>query len=163
MKKAKIEVQFSTAVLANGIATDGKRDHFSRDALKNLLFKPAWWHAALRTAVEMSGVRGLSVSDIHMNLAVPDPGTTMVKHVYDGGERRHETIPPGAKVVFEALVSDSVDKSSLSAVFGLLGSYIGLSPHGHNLGFGRFTLLDVTLEDLSPADAGHESTIRREI
>lgn len=143
MKDATIEVEFIRHVLANGHGPKGEHDVFERDSDGALIFHQAWWFSAFSKAIEGAAVRGIKAGDIDMDLSVKADTQMWNRHYGPGKTRLHETIMPGTKVTFHASVADRVTESNLTEILIRMGKYIGISPYGHKLGFGRFRVIDV--------------------
>jgi len=143
MKDASWTVEFNTHVLANGIGPKGERDHFQRDNLNNLIWQQSWWYSAFTQAIELAHMHRIKAADIHMNLAVKATTDLYRRRYGDDKFRIHEAIMPGTRVTFEAVVADHVTKSNLEAILDKMGKYVGLSPYGYRLGFGKFNVCSV--------------------
>jgi hypothetical protein len=140
MKDATFTLEFTTHVLANSQGPNGERDHFQRDSDSKLIWQQSWWYSAFTRAIELAHIRGIKAADIHMNLAV-DAKTEVYRRRYGEGRfRTHEAIMPGTKVTFEAIVADHVTESNLNAILDRMGKYVGLSPYGFRLGYGKFNV-----------------------
>jgi hypothetical protein len=146
MKDATFEVEFIQHVLANS-GPDGKQCVFQRTSDDALVFQQSWWHSAFASAIEgVDDLRHIKPGDICMDLQVTAP-TEMYKRRYGANRFRvHEAIMPGTIVTFSAIVDDRVTESNLKLILRRVGRFIGLSPFGHRLGFGKFRLLDVTVQ-----------------
>ena len=145
MKEATFEVEFTTHVLANSTNSQGQKDYFGRDHANNLIFQQSWFHAAFTKAISLARLRGIKANEISMDLSIQAP-TEMYNRKY--GEnlyRMHEAIMPGTAVKFSAMVSDNVTESMLQSMLEKMGTYIGLSPYGHNLGYGHFRVISVSV------------------
>ena len=150
MKDAKFVLEFSTHVLANGTGPNGERDHFQRDSHKKLIFQQSWFYSAFSRAIEMTGIRGLKAGDINMDLAV-NAETEIYKRRYgDNRFRTHEAIMPGTQVTFVAVVADHITQSALQNILERMGSFVGLSPYGYRLGYGKFNVVSV---EIAPSDS----------
>ena len=159
MKDATFTLEFTTHVLANSQGPEGDRDRFQRDSDNKLIWQQSWWYSAFSQAIELAHIRGLKAADIHMNLAV-EAETELYRRRYSlGGKdncyRKHEAIMPGTKVTFEAIVADHVTQSSLSKILDRMGKYVGLSPYGYKLGYGKFNVTDVKV---APSDEDSTDT-----
>lgn len=143
MKDATFTLEFTTHVLANGLSADGKRDHFQRDSTNALVWQQSWWYSAFTSAIELAHLRRIKASDIHMNLSVQAPTELYRRRYGEEKYRIHEAIMPGTKVTFEAVVSDHVARSNLASILDKMGKYVGLSPYGYKLGFGKFNVISV--------------------
>lgn len=146
MKNAEFTVEFIRHVLANGRGPNGERDVFERDGTNALIFHQTWWYSAFSRAIETSSVRGVKPSDIAMDLSVNAPTEKWNRHYGPNKSRLHESIMPGTKVTFKALVADKITESNLAEILERMGRFVGISPYGHKLGFGRFKVIDVVIE-----------------
>ena len=148
MKLAKIRIEVVSHILAKG--QEGGPDHFARDSANRLLFQQRWWHSALSTAISLANVR-LKPGDINLALTVTADTVQYPRAYTLRGEhhtRIHEAIPPGTVIELEAAVSDHVTQSTLEEVMDKAGKFVGMSPYGHNLGFGKFNVLAVGVAPL---------------
>jgi hypothetical protein len=149
MKKAKFEIEFLQPMLANGRPGD-ITCRFNRDTEGMLVFESRWWHSAISAALKnMPDMKHVSPEDINVALQVR-AATKLHERTYFKHDKKcrrvHESIPPGAIVKFEALVADQVSESNLKAILSMIGSYIGMSPFGYKLGFGKFKVLTIKTE-----------------
>lgn len=145
MKDATFTLEFVSHCLANGRGRDKNLDTFDRDGQGRLIWSYSWWYAAFQKALDGAGFHDLKPGYINVCLTVKAEVTVYRRKVKDNWFRRHEAINPGEKVTFSAVVDDSVTESSLRTLLDWVGKYVGLSPYGHNLGFGRFNVLDVAV------------------
>lgn len=150
MKDAKWTLEFTTHVLANGVGPDGSKDHFQRDSQNKLIFQQSWWYSAFTRAIQLAHIRGVKAADIHMDLAVEAPTEIYRRRYGDDKFRTHEAIMPSTQVGFEAIVADHVTESNLKTILDRMGKYVGLSPYGYRLGFGKFNVIDV---EVAPSDS----------
>lgn len=156
MKTANFRIRLVTHVLAHSVNDAGQRDMFLKDADGKLLFSQSWFYAAFNKSIEISGLRGVKPGDINMDLVITAP-TEMYKRKYGCNQyRTHEAIMPGTEISFDAMVADHVTKTALETILNKMGKFVGISPFGHNLGFGKFTLLSVEVapSDSASGDAG---------
>lgn len=150
MKDAIFTIEVIRHILANGYDSDGDHDRFQRDSTNAIIFQQSWWHSAFAAALPGTGIRHIKPNDICMDLTV-DTKTELYKRRYGRDSYRvHEAIMPGTKVTFQALVADHVAESNLRTLLDRIGRFIGLSPYGHKLGFGKFRLLGL---EVKPSDA----------
>jgi len=151
MKDARFKLEFTTHVLANGTDADGNRDRFQKDSKGRLIWQQSWWYSALSQGISLvHGLRGVKAADIHMDLAV-STDTELYRRKYgDNKSRTHEAILPGTEVMFNAIVADHITQSILRSILDRVGSYVGLSPYGYKLGFGKFNVISV---EVAPSDA----------
>jgi hypothetical protein len=150
MKDAKFTLEFTSHVLANGIGPKGEPDHFQRDGQNQLVFQQSWFHSAFTRAIDIARIRGVKASDIQVDLTFTAPTQIYKRRYGDSKYRTHEAIMPGTRVVFCALVADQVTDQVLRMLLERMGKFIGLSPYGYRLGYGKFSVADVTV---APSDA----------
>ncbi len=157
MKDAKFTLEFTKHVLANSIGPDGKRDRFERDSDNRLIWQQSWWYSAFARSIQLAKIRGIKPADICMDLSVQADTDLYPRRWIERGQpriRTHEAIMPGTKVSFEAMVADHVTTSILEDILKRMGQYVGLSPYGYRLGFGRFHVVEV---DVEPSDSAETS------
>jgi len=150
MKDARFELEFTSHVLANSTNAQGQKDYFQRDGDNNLIFQQSWFYAAFTKAIDLTRVKGVKANDISMDLTVKAPTQLYNRKYGEDNYREHEAIMPGTVVIFNAMVSDIITETTLRNLLEKMGTYIGLSPYGHNLGFGHFRVKSVTV---APSDA----------
>lgn len=162
MKDATFTIEVIRHILANGTDSTGDHDRFQRDSTGSIIFQQSWWFSAFAAALPGTGIRHIKPNDICMDLTV-DVLTELYKRRYGKDSYRvHEAIMPGSQVTFRALVADHVSESNLYALLDRVGRFIGLSPYGHKLGYGKFRLLEVTVQP-SDADQNKERTHGRAV
>lgn len=146
MKDVQFTVEFIQHVLSN-VDPSGKQCKFQRTSDGALIFQQSWWHSAFAHATDgVDDLRHIKPGDISMDLQVNAP-TEMYKRRYSAKRFRvHEAIMPGTKVTFSAIVDDRVSESNMHLLLDRVGRFIGLSPFGHRLGYGKFKVLDVSVQ-----------------
>lgn len=150
MKDASFTLEFTRHVLANSTTPDGDPCIFQRDSNDKMIWQQSWWYSAFSRAIEMANIRGMKAADINMDLSVDAP-TEMFKRKYGRDKiRTHEAIMPGTEVTFNAIVADHVTESNLTPVLERMGKYVGMSPFGFRLGFGKFNVVKV---NIAPSDS----------
>lgn len=145
MKDASFTLSFTSHVLANGIGPDGKQDVFQRDTDNKIVFQQCWFHSAFSRAIELAHMRNIKGSDIQMDLTFDAATEPFDRRYGEGKFRLHEAIMPGTKVTFNAVVSDHVTESMLRTLLEKMGKFVGLSPYGYKLGYGKFSVVKVTV------------------
>lgn len=146
MKEAYFVLEFTSHVLANSTNTDGDKDKFMRDSDNKLIFQQSWWYTALTKAIEFSQLKGIKPSDISMDLTVDANTEVYTRRYGDNKTRKHEAIMPGAVVKFNAIVADHITESTLQQLFLKLGTFVGLSPYGFRLGYGKFKVREIYVQ-----------------
>jgi len=154
VKDTNFTLEFSKHVLANSVGPDGSKDRFERDGQNKMTWQQSWWYAAFAKAIQMTKLRGIKPADICMNLTVDAPTELYPRRWGDNKIRTHEAILPGTRVMFEAIVADHVTASNLEEILTRMGQYVGLSPYGFRLGYGRFSVVNVEVE---PSDSAEEN------
>jgi hypothetical protein len=154
LKDATFTLEFTKHVLANSIGPTGKKDHFERDSENRLIWQQSWWYSAFARSIQLAKQRGVKAGDICMDLSVEATTEIYPRRWGDGKIRTHEAIMPGTRVSFEAMVSDHITTSVLEEILKKMGQFVGLSPYGYRLGFGRFRVIAVEVE---PSDSAETS------
>jgi hypothetical protein len=153
MKDAKFTVEFTTHCLAQGGRGNGvDHDRFERDSRGRLRWQHTWWYSAFQKTLGISRIKNVKPSDIKVALLVNAQTEVYKRKFSEDGYRKHEAIFPGTVVEFEAIVADSVTESALRELLERMGNYVGISPYGHNLGFGKFAVLKI---EVSPGTDAH--------
>lgn len=152
MKNASFTLEFTTHVLANSLSTKSKsdKDIFQRDSAGRMIWQQNWWYSAFAQAIDLAKTRNIKSSDIHMDLVVDAPTKVYTRKYGEDLYRKHEAIFPGAQIKFLAVVSDYVTQSQLEKILTVMGKFIGLSPYGYKLGYGKFNVLACVVE---PSDS----------
>ena len=154
MKDALFTLCFTSHVLANSTGPKGEPDHFQRDADNKIVFQQCWFHSAFCRAIELAHMRGVKASDIQMDLTFEALTQPFKRRYGDGQYRTHEAIMPGTSVTFNAVVADSVTEQMLKTLLERMGKFVGLSPYGYKLGYGKFSVAKATV---APSDAASQA------
>jgi len=150
MKEAKFTIEFITHCLA--VSSGSKKDsceYFDRDSKDRIIWKQSWWYTALNSTISMYKIRGVKPNDFNISLLVEAKVQIFKRRYGQNGFRKHEAIMPGTRVTFNAVVADNVTESTLTHILEKMGDYVGVSPYGHNLGYGKFVVIDVELAPMS--------------
>lgn len=145
MKDAVITIELLQPMLAAGQTRTDNPCRFDRSRSNSrIVFKPAWWHAAMDLAIaDCDELTGIKASDVHVDLEM-DSETEIFPRVYgDELVRLHECIPAGATLDVACCAEQHVSQKHLSVLFDRLGRYVGVSPFGHRLGYGKFKVLKI--------------------
>jgi len=145
MKETQFALEFTSHVLANSTNFDGQKDMFQRDSDDKLIFQQSWWYSAYTKAIELSRLRGVKPGDISMDLTVEAATQLYDRRYGDNKTRTHEAIMPGTVVEFNAVVADHVTESILRLILDKMGTFVGLSPYGFRLGYGKFKVKSITM------------------
>ena len=155
MKDCFFEIEVVTHILASGNVPGKDYAAFHRDSKGHIIFQSSWFHSAFTRGIELANIRGIKASDIHMNLVIDAP-TAFYKRFYDDQDFRvHEAVFPGAVIKFEAVVRDHVTTPEMQGILERIGKFVGISPFGYNLGFGKFEVNKVIV---APSDAASVGT-----
>jgi hypothetical protein len=144
MKNGKLEIEFITHCLSSG-NRDNVSDRFMKDSENNIVWNQSWWYSALTNAILQSGSRDVKPGHFNFNPTV-SARTQLYRRKYSGDKfRTHEAIMPGVKVTFEFVAPDHLTESMIREVMDYLGKYVGLSPYGYKLGYGKFKVVNLEL------------------
>jgi hypothetical protein len=146
MKDAKFTLEFVSHCLANGRSQDRNCDTFDRDSEGRLIWSFVWFYAAFQKAIDGAGLYDLKPGYINPCLTVNAKVSIYKRKIKENWFRRHEAIDPGTRVTFAAVVDDVVTESSLRTLLDWVGKFVGISPYGYNLGFGRFNVIEVVVD-----------------
>lgn len=153
MKDASFTLEFTQHVLANSTGPHGRKDRFQRDGQNRIVFQQSWFHSAFCQGIELARLRGVKAADIHMDLTFEAPTEDYNRRYGPEKFREHEAIMPGTKVTFNAVVADNITEQVLRQILERIGKYVGISPYGYKLGFGKFNVTEVKV---APSDAAQE-------
>lgn len=158
MKDVILTLEFVTHCLANGRGPGMGQDVFQRDSEGRLVWQQSWWYSAFAQSINLARVRGIKPGDIHMNLSVQADTEIYTRRYGDNKYRTHEAIMPGTIVKFEAVVADHVTESSLKLILDRMGKYVGLSPYGYKLGYGKFNVAKIEVAPSEFIDNGNQQS-----
>lgn len=145
MKNGSITLEYTTHCLSSG-NRDDVSDRFQRDSDNHIVWNAAWWYSALSAAIPNSGTTGIKPGCLNFHAVVEAP-TAVYRRKYGWDKyRSHEAIMSGTKVTFKFVAGDHVTETALKQIMDYLGSYVGLSPYGFNLGYGRFKVVSLDLK-----------------
>ncbi len=146
MKDAEIDIEVKTHILANSGGQPDGVDVFQRDSAGGIVMQQRWYDAALRATLACTDLpRAVSPADVIMNPVIQAP-VSIFKRWYNRSEfRTHEAVLAGTRLTLRAIVAQHVEREDLMKLFDRMGAYVGLSPCGHNLGYGNFSLLAVRM------------------
>jgi hypothetical protein len=141
MKTVKFTVEFLQPSLASG-TRDQEVSTFPRSSDGRIIFQDSWWHSALCAALQGT-VEGAEVnaSDIRMDPELDAETETYTRRYNGTQQRKHECIPAGANVTFCAALASNVSMDAFHTIMDRLGRFIGISPFGHRLGYGKFKIV----------------------
>ena len=152
MKDAKFEVEFLTHCLANSEpGTASAADTFQRDGDGKIVMQQSWFHSAFGKAIYLARLEDqVEPGEIQIDPSVKADTQNWVRHYGEGMSRTHEAIMPKTRVVFDCMVADHVTHRMLHAILEKMGKYVGLSPYGFRLGYGKFNVISISISE--PAD-----------
>lgn len=150
-----LHARLITHILANG--QEGGAAVFKRDGRGRVVMEHTGWHRAISDAIGLVPDMEYEVTARHvrMRLTIVTNTDTYVrryflddKGTYNGTTveqreytREHEAIYPGTVLELGGCYdSRLISEDQLRALFEALGELVGLSPFGYNLGFGRFSV-----------------------
>lgn len=142
MTKGYIEVEFLQHCLSCGNRGDGDTDKFQRASDGSIIWSQSWWHAVLTKAKQELDM-DVIVTDMAFSLSITAE-TGVYRRRYSGKKfRNHEAIKTGTQVRFDFALKNAVTMEELTTMMTHIGEFIGISPYGYNLGYGKFKVIDV--------------------
>lgn len=141
MNTITFTVEFLQPSLASG-TRDDDISKFPRSKDGKIIFQDAWWHSAISAALHGTlEAENISPSDIRIDPEI-SVDTELYKRRYNGTmERKHECIPAGATITLRAAVASNVSLKDFHTIMDRLGRFIGISPFGYRLGYGKFKIV----------------------
>lgn len=141
MKKGYIEVEFLQPCLSCGNREDGDSDKFQRASDGSIIWSQSWWHAVLTRAKKDLDM-DVDVADFAFSLSIT-ADTSSYRRKYGGKKFRvHEAIMTGTQVKFDFALKNNATLEELETMMKHIGQFIGISPYGYNLGYGKFRVVD---------------------
>lgn len=151
MRKIKATIQFTSPCLANMPIGGGEptADKFDRDCEDRIIIRPNCLESAVHKTLKFSEFEHIRASDVIIAPEI-DTTTRLWKRNYTSHgarkSRTHEMIPQDQRCTLELAVATHVNAAQAREFLVALGKFVGISPFGHNMGFGRFTLINVVDE-----------------
>lgn len=146
MRRMRATIQFTSACLANDPGSEDNVDRFDRDNHDRVIIRPNCLEASIHKSLAFVPFKHISSTDV---IIAPEleAGTAIWDRTYSSKGQRcsrtHETIPQGSKCVLELAASEAVEPGQLEELLTAMGRFVGISPFGHNMGFGRFSLINL--------------------
>lgn len=147
MKNSTFTIEFVSHCLANSPNRSNDCDRFDKDSAGNLIWGFSWWYSALTRAIsDNKAFKGIKANQINIDLVVKADIEEYRRRINERRYRNHEAIMPGTSVTFTAVVHDRITETVLRDLLTYTGKFIGISPFGFNIGFGRFEVVDVSVD-----------------
>lgn len=162
MKHVEITIKFTSPMLANSLhPEDGPDavDTFRRDPTGAIMLQQNQIFAMLSVAKNLSG-SSVRVGSINFNLGFT-ANTEVFHRRYTKDNmplvRKHQSVAEGVSIALQMFIPDDTETDDVQKLFAVAGAYVGLSPYGHKLGYGRFVVtgvheLDVGVTKPAPVD-----------
>lgn len=122
---------------------EGDMDRFQRASDGSIIWSQSWWHAVLNKAKRSLELDDVRLSDIKFSLSVIAETSPHTRRYGGTKHRVHEAILPGSSVRFDFALDNNVSTEELEQLMTYIGKFIGISPYGYNLGYGKFKVLEV--------------------
>jgi hypothetical protein len=152
MTRTQVRIRFTSECLANAPTTKAAQtdpDRFERDADGRLLIDARCWDAAIKRAARVDPELGVQPGEVLIDPALAAP-TVLWDRVYRLGaqtlSRTHETIPIATEAELTVIFTNRLGSGDRKRFMDTLGRFVGISPFGHHMGYGRFTVLGVREE-----------------
>jgi len=140
MREVRVSLRFITPCLGNKRSVD-QPDKMLRDAAGSVVFISTWWSIILTY-----GARALSKHQAQIRTVSWDQKVKGVTSVYrryytETDYTEHEAFDTGSVIQVNALLPESIPLEDFEEILRIAGTYKGISPYGHDKGFGRFELI----------------------
>jgi len=156
MQEVSFRIRFTTPCLGSvrppSDADPLVANTMMKDADQRVIFMNSWWRAAFIKASRSISIAQRDVAKIEFDPIIDGPlsiyeriwaNTKAPKPIDRHGVTRHEAFSANAVVVCRALVPNGLSKTIFRRLLETVGSFIGISPYGHQHGFGRFVIEDI--------------------
>jgi len=144
MQEVRANIKFTTPCLGGIRAED--IDRMLRNDAGQVIFLQAWWKALLSYAAKAANISSAIVNNIRFDPVVDGTITTYTRF-YGANEatdfKRHEAFNKDQVVGVNAMLPDGISAEQFHELLQIGGRYIGISPYGHDKGFGRFCVVDI--------------------
>lgn len=134
-------IKFTTPCLGDQRRPD--RDLMMRDHAGNVILLQSKWRAALRYAAQARNFYQSEIDNIQVDPVVL--GTTGVhKRWYSASAfQEHEAFLTNDEIQVSFCLPNAIPITAFEELLTLAGRYVGVSPYGYKLDFGRFVVLEV--------------------
>ena len=140
MRKIKIKINFDTPCLSSK-SDQEDISRFDKVEDKILVFPYPWFYSAITDAINLLDLKDIKPSSFNVDVHVVCESITILNRSYGRDKyRKHEALPIGTGLTFNLLVANHISDELTREIIETIGKYIGLSPFGHTLGYGRFTV-----------------------
>ena len=150
MRKISVDIQFTSPCLANAPMGDTiTADKFDRDRNNRVLIRPNCLESAVHKTLRFSEFGDINAHDVIIAPEIDTPTRMWSRQYMSKGTRQartHEIIPQDQTCTLEVAASDNVSDTQLREFLTALGKFVGISPFGHNMGFGRFSVINAVDE-----------------
>jgi len=151
-------LEFTTPCLGN--VRDPQCDRMQRDRDGRVIFMPSWWRAAFAKAATALSRYHRLVDKIHPALQI-DGTLTRIKRAYGSKMDRyklHEGYAVGAVISARFILPFGMTIGQFTELLEATGDYIGISPYGWQLDYGRFKVREVIRRARGTPEKGRTSS-----
>lgn len=118
-------------------------DKMLKDKDGRVIFLPRWWNAVLAYGADALSKYQGEICKIQWDPII-DGKLDFYDRYYTGSQyRRHEAFLADSVIGVKAMIPSSIPIEDFQRVLELAGTYKGISPYGHDKGFGRFVVESV--------------------
>ena len=143
MTTVEITIEFLTHCLSVGSEQCRDVSEFDKDKDGGIIWRQSWWHAALAKTIEVHGLSSVDPAQFLFDPTVTAE-TARYRRKYGYNKyREHEAILPGTRVTFRAAISGNLTVGAVADIMTCMGRFVGLTPYGHKLGYGKFKVIKV--------------------
>ena len=134
-------IRFTTPCL--GAERKPRCDTMLRDKEGRVILMQSWWRSALRFAAKAMCRHQDDIENIQVDPVVD--GTTRIYKRYfsTASFQEHECFDAGDEITVRFCLPNAIPVESFTELLSTAGKYVGISPYGFKLDFGRFAVLEV--------------------
>lgn len=152
MIEVEMQLQFVTPCLGNVRCEDGIDRMNRMPSLHPIFdppkvrFMPTWWKNCVSFGAKGLAKHQNRVRNIRWDPSVTGDLSIIERHYKDGdqtGIKKHEGFAEGAVIAVKAMLPDGLPIEDFRKIMNLGGTYVGISPYGHKLNWGRFKVVNI--------------------
>jgi hypothetical protein len=141
MEEVVVALRFVTPCLG-GVRSEAL-DTFLRNSEGQVIFLPSWWAAMFRQAAQMANLAQVQAGKILVQPAIEGVVGTYRRYYRPREYKDHEAFLAGTTIKVKMILPAGLTREELYRLLEMGGQYCGLSPYGHGIGFGRFSLVQL--------------------
>lgn len=143
MTEVVAKLKFITPCLGNK-RRENKPNEMLRDPQGNVIFLSSWWNTILSYGARAFSKHQSQVKKIGWDQVVDGVTGVYRRYYTDVDYTEHEAFLAGSVIGVRALLPDTIPLEDFQCILEISGRYRGISPYGHDKGFGRFEVVEVS-------------------